>query len=140
MEYDFKKGLWHSETGLQLWPPDNSKYWAQDPIDPKLFAAAGRKDDTGKNELALIDPEFIEGLGAVLTHGGKVYGKYNWQKGISYHRVFSACLRHLYAWWRGQDNDPDTGLSHLYHCAANVMFLAHFHKNKEKYKEFDDRI
>lgn len=104
-----------------------------------IEAKEGRKDDSEKIQLALVDPEFVEGVGAVLTFGSRKYEPYNWQKGISYHRVFSACLRHLYAWWKGERNDPETGLSHLYHCSANLLFLAYYERNKEKYKEFDDR-
>lgn len=107
--------------------------------DEAKSSVAGQKHDSAKNQLDLVDPDFIEGVGAVLTYGASKYAAWNWTKGISYRRVFSACLRHVYFWWKGEQNDPETGLSHLYAASCNLMFLAHYDKYKDKYKEFDDR-
>jgi hypothetical protein len=32
-------------------------------------------------------------------------------------------MRHMWAWWRGEEKDPETGMSHLWHAACCVMFL-----------------
>jgi hypothetical protein len=114
--------------------PSLTDMWAK-----TIEAKEGRKDDSSKNQLDLVDPDFIEGVGAVLTAGASKYSRFNWQKGINYSRVISATLRHFYAWVKGETNDPETGLSHLHHCAANLLFLAHYDKHKEKYLEFDYR-
>ena len=39
----------------------------------------GRKDDQEKNRLDLIEPEFIEGVGKVLTVGAKKYAPNSWK-------------------------------------------------------------
>ncbi len=40
-------------------------------------------------------------------------------------------MRHLTAWWEGEDNDPESGLPHIYHAAANIAMLVEFiDKNK----------
>lgn len=89
----------------------------------------GRKDDTGKNRLDLVEPEFIEGVGRVLTYGAAKYEPNNWQKvDNALDRYYASLLRHLLAWRRGEKKDAESGLSHLEHVAANVMFLLHFER------------
>lgn len=87
---------------------------------------AGVKADSGKTELALISPLAIEELGKVLTFGAKKYAAHNWRQGLSWTRVVSALLRHTFAFLRGQDNDPETGLSHMAHVMCNAMFLVEY--------------
>jgi hypothetical protein len=53
----------------------------------------------------------------------KSTGDHNWRKGMAWHRLFGAALRHLWAWYRGEKADPETGLSHLAHAACCVLFL-----------------
>lgn len=83
----------------------------------------GRKDDGGKPRLDLIAPEMLFALGDVLAFGADKYAARNWERGMSYGRVFAALMRHLWAWWAGNDRDSETGFSHLHHAACCVMFL-----------------
>jgi hypothetical protein len=93
----------------------------------------GRKDDQGKAPFHLIAPEFLFALAAILAMGAAKYAERNWERGMSWSRVFSACMRHLWAWWagRGPTNtsflfgslDEESGYSHLWHAAACIMFL-----------------
>lgn len=50
-------------------------------------------------------------------------GSRNWEKGMDWSRVYSSLSRHLLSWWSGEDNDPETGLSHLSHIGCNIAFL-----------------
>jgi hypothetical protein len=86
----------------------------------------GRKDDKGKNQLELMSVPALEELGRVLTFGAKKYDERNWEKGIKWSRIYGAILRHTFAWWRGEDKDPETGLHHLAHAMCEVMFALHF--------------
>ena len=83
----------------------------------------GRKDDSGKPAYELIAPEMLEGVAEILTFGAKKYEERNWEKGMKWGRVFGALMRHLWAWWRGENNDSETGKSHLWHAACCIMFL-----------------
>jgi hypothetical protein len=48
----------------------------------------------------------------------------NWRKDpVSASTYYDAAMRHLMAWWDGQTNDPETGLPHLAHAAANLCIL-----------------
>jgi hypothetical protein len=88
----------------------------------------GRKDDGGKLAMHLIAPSLVEGVSAVLAFGARKYGARNWERGMSWSRPFGAVLRHLWAWWRGEPADPETGMSHLWHAACCIMFLIEYER------------
>ena len=83
----------------------------------------GRKDDGGKAPYHLIAPEMLEATAMVLDFGAKKYSARNWEKGMDWSRPFSALMRHMWAWWRGEACDPETGYSHLWHASCCLMFL-----------------
>ena len=90
------------------------------------------KNDSAKTRLELIDPLFIEGVGAVLTFGAEKYEANNWKLAKSdedKERVRGGMLRHLNAYGRGELIDPETGLSHMYHLSCGAMFLAYHDRN-----------
>lgn len=96
------------------------------------FSAEGFKHDNGKVRFDLVDPDALTGMAKVLTHpiqSGK-YPDRNWEKGMSYGRLFASVMRHLWAWWRGEDNDPESGLSHLDHAACCIHFLSAYTKHE----------
>lgn len=88
----------------------------------------GRKDDQDKCRLDLVPPEAIEALGWVLTDGAKQYGERNCEQGMRWGRLYAALLRHMLAWWRGEDTDPDSGRSHLWHALFCVSLLVVYEK------------
>ena len=88
----------------------------------------GRKDDTGKLRYDLIPVYSLERLAEVYTIGAKKYGDRNWEKGLTWSRVFSAMMRHAWAWWRGETFDPVDGQHHLSSvawCAFALMEYQH---------------
>ena len=88
-----------------------------------------KKFDGKKNRLELIEPEFILGLGRVLSFGADKYEAHNWKKATSEEdqdRIKGAMLRHMMAYIGGEKIDPETGESHLHHISCNSMFLNHF--------------
>lgn len=99
----------------------------------------GTKYDDGKIRTDLMKPEALLGLAEVLTFGAKKYGDRNWEQGIDYSRVYAAALRHLLAWFKGEDNDDETGMSHLDHAACCIHFLQTFTKDPSRYQAYDNR-
>jgi hypothetical protein len=84
----------------------------------------GRKDDSEKNRLDLLTFAAIEEIGRVLTFGAKKYDDDNWKKVPNLRRRYLAAgLRHVFAWARGQRNDPETGFHHLAHGACCFLFV-----------------
>lgn len=88
--------------------------------------SGGTKHDQGKPSLALLPGESLEEVAKVLDFGANKYGVYNWRKGFTYTRVTSAALRHIFAFLRGEDKDPETGLSHIAHAICGLLFLLTF--------------
>jgi hypothetical protein len=99
----------------------------------------GTKYDDGKLPLDLWSPDALEETARVLAFGAQKYEAYNWAKGIKYSRVFSALLRHLWAFWRREKLDKETGIHHLAHAMCCLMFLLHYEMNRRKYLPYDDR-
>lgn len=96
----------------------------------------GNKFDGEKLPLDLLPPEFLRQTAAVLAHGAKKYGRWNWREGIRYSRVVAAVLRHLVAWLDREDIDEESGLPHLAHAACGIAFLVQLSKERP---ELDDR-
>ena len=99
------------------------------------------KFDANKLDWSLIPWDSVEEILKVLEFGKVKYSSWNWAtgEGFKYTRVFNSLLRHLFSWIRGEDNDPESGLSHLAHAGCNVFFLLYYVKNKHKYTTNDDR-
>jgi len=95
----------------------------------------GVKHDADKPRMDLLDAYAIEQLSHVLTFGAKKYDAHNWRKGIAKGRLIAAALRHLFAYLRGEDKDPETGLSHAAHAMCCCMFLI----GLEHRADLDDR-
>ena len=81
------------------------------------------KFDHGKTRMELVPVDVIEALSAVLTTGAEKYRDRSWEQGMAWSRPYAALLRHLIAWWSGQDTDPESGHSHLWHVLTNAAFL-----------------
>lgn len=96
----------------------------------------GNKFDTGKPMVRFLSREFIELAALAQTYGAKKYGSWNYQKGIESTAYYDAFMRHMIAWMSGEDNDIESGLSHLGHAAANLNMLIWTLANKP---EMDDR-
>lgn len=88
------------------------------------------KADHGKAEYHLIPHETLEAVGRVLKNGAEKYDEHNWRKGMKWSRLFNATMRHMWAFWRGEDLDRDSGEPHLAHVLANVMFLLSYQVNQ----------
>lgn len=87
--------------------------------------------------MGLLAPELLFGVAEILELGAQKYSQRNWEQGISYTRVFGGLMRHLWAWWGGETNDPETGKSHLFHAGCGLMFLIAY--EARGMNEFDDR-
>ena len=96
----------------------------------------GVKHDNNKPRYDLIPADALASMVDVLTFGADKYGDRNWEKGMAWTRLFAASMRHLWAWMRGEDLDPETGLPHTAHAMCCCMFLTSYMLRKDKH---DDR-
>lgn len=109
--------------------PDYTIYRVK-PKEEVVELNKGRKDDIGKQRWVLL-PQEVEEIVEVLTFGADKYEDNSWQKvenGVD--RYYSAALRHIMAWKKGERDDKESGIRHLAHAATNLLFLLHLTKEK----------
>lgn len=94
------------------------------------------KHDAAKPRHSLLPPHALDAIIAVLEYGAVKYGARNWTGGMAYSRPWDAAKRHMWAWWKGEDVDPESGLPHLAHAAVSLMFLIDYQATNT---EGDDR-
>jgi len=94
--------------------------------DDTTMEQEGTKNDKGKARFDLLPPEALEKICLAFNYGAEKYADRNWEKGLAYGRCFAALMRHLWAWWRREETDPESGLSHLAHAGACLFFLIAF--------------
>ena len=88
-----------------------------------VVTTEGIKFDAGKLRMDLLPPEIDNAIARILTDGADKYGERNWEHGMAWSRPYAALRRHLIAWWAGEDTDPESGHSHLWHVLTNAAFL-----------------
>jgi hypothetical protein len=111
-------------------------------MDPKIYddlkkpstvptpVTEGVKFDAGKPRYELLPPELMEGVAEILTFGAKKYADRNWELGMHWSRPFGALMRHMWAWWGGEQVDKETGKSHLWHAGCCLAFLIAYEQRK----------
>ncbi len=90
----------------------------------------GIKYDQEKIRTDLLSASAIEEVAKVLTYGAKKYTAHNWRLGMAWSRLLGASIRHVFAFMRGEDRDPETGFCHLAHAMCCLMFLLEFYLTK----------
>jgi len=91
----------------------------------------------GKVQTKEIDPDFILGIGKVLTKSREKYPAFNWTKDTPWSVPYESMMRHLLMFQQGENLDNESKESHLLHAATNLMFLYYYTKNNQ---EMDDRF
>ena len=76
-----------------------------------------------KPRFDLVPPDVLLDVVKVMTHGEGKYSHGNWET-VEPSAHFAAAQRHLNAWHRGISKDEDSGLPHIAHAIARLMFLA----------------
>jgi len=81
------------------------------------------KFDKGKRRYDLIPYDALEEIIKALEHGAEKYDDHNWVKCPKRSRYWAAMMRHSTQWFKGEDKDAESGLSHLAHAGACILFL-----------------
>ena len=102
-------------------------------VDTKIIEKEPIAIESIKNDLAdkkprwdLLPIEELAGVVDVYTAGAKKYGENRWQtlpNGVN--RYLGAFFRHLTAYKRGEQFDPEDGCLHLDKCIWNMIAVRH---------------
>lgn len=88
------------------------------------------KDAIGRSKapLQLVPAAFMAATALGLHNGATKYGIANWREHDVAASVYvGAILRHLTAWYEGEEEDPDDDVWHLAACAAGLAILVDAH-------------
>jgi hypothetical protein len=102
----------------------------------QIVDGGGQRLDTGKAPVHLVAPSLYTAVARVMGFGATKYAPWNWSRGMAWSKPYSCCLRHLFAWWCGEDIDAESGQPHLALAAANIMMLIEY---RETFQKGDDR-
>lgn len=84
------------------------------------------KDALGIRKVAMhcVPTKPMLELGLAMMEGGRKYGTHNYRAiGVRSSTYYNAALRHITAWWEGEDIDPDSGLSHIVKAMSSLLVL-----------------
>lgn len=90
--------------------------------DPDTGGQKGQKDV----ELHAIPWESLQEIGKVFKFGAEKYDDYNYRKGYRWSLSFDALQRHLWAWWDGEEVDPESGYNHMAHVAWHAIVMLYY--------------
>lgn len=97
---------------------------------------SGARFNGSKPDYSLIPLVTMEDEARVWMYGKNKYAAWNWAKGMPWSVPLACLLRHMAAWQRGEECDPESGLPHLAHAMCNLRMLTLYTKT---YPEGDDR-
>jgi hypothetical protein len=124
-----------SDIGIE---EDIKKYDRSDYEEKQMGQKVAGRFSEGKVRHDLVAPWALEQIARVYTYGTIKYNDDNWWKGLKWKKdVFGCVLRHVWKWFRGEQNDDESGCHHLAHAAWNCMALMEYERNKIG---IDDRV
>ena len=102
------------------------------------MSGIGIKFDGRKPRWSLMPKGTVLQIIEVLEFGAAKYAENNWQHVPNgRQRYYDALMRHIESWWRGEKNDPESGLSHLAHAGCCLVFLMWLDQSNDKNKQLD---
>lgn len=74
-----------------------------------------------KAPMSTVPANVMTELGVAMLEGAAKYGRHNYRvTPIRASVYYDATMRHLMAFWEGQDIDPDSGMSHITKAIASL--------------------
>lgn len=94
-------------------------------------AASGYPDNNPKTAigvrkpmLSVLPPIALFHMGQAMRDGKEKYGLMNWrQHKVSSSVYYDAAMRHIMAWWDGENRAQDSGVHHLAHAMACLAII-----------------
>lgn len=135
-DFHLCQDCWERDCSQMWWsmiaalaPPEDTDLMTEHDL-PRIFNPDGDAENpkdrvgAGKPPLHLIPPaaEILEAI--VMGLGARKYGEFNWRTSKVRATVYiAAAKRHLAQWLDGQNDDPESGVSHLAHARACLGVL-----------------
>ncbi|MFE7797015.1 dATP/dGTP diphosphohydrolase domain-containing protein [Nocardia sp. NPDC057440] len=102
----------------------------------RTTSSTGGQKGVKPQRYSLIPPAALNAIAMHFGKGAEKYDDHQWRKGYEWSKSFDAMMRHAWAFWEGQDDDPETGTPHLAAVVFHAMVLLTF---VDEHPDFDDR-
>lgn len=77
-----------------------------------------------KVSLSVVPANVLMEVAVAMTEGSLKYGRHNYRTDGALASVYyDATMRHLMAWWEGENIDLDSGLSHITKAISSLVVL-----------------
>lgn len=108
-----------------------------DTLEPTFATSStGARKEIKLARFDLIPAGPLRQLAEHFGVGAKKYAERNWELGYQWSLSYAALNRHLWAFWGGEDIDPETGSPHMVAVMWHSAVLLEFART---HPEFDDR-
>jgi hypothetical protein len=107
-----------------------------DEQEQRLTSPTGAEKGAKLARYDLIPPGPLKALAEHYGRGARKYADRNWEKGYDWSLCFAAMMRHAWAFWAGEDIDPETGSPHLAAVQWHACALQEF---ATTHPDYDDR-
>ena len=107
--------------------------------DGNIVTGFAPKFDATKVRVDLLPIDPMLQIANVFGFGAKKYFANSYRQGetVVWSRTYGSIMRHMMAFWSGEDKDPESGLDHLAHAGTQLFILMeHAAHNQNK----DDRF
>lgn len=102
----------------------------------RSVSSTGGEKGTKEERFDLLPTEALAKVARHYGIGAQKYAAHNWRRGYEWSKSYAALMRHLTAFWGGEDIDEETGSPHMaavtFHALALLTFM-------DEQREFDDR-
>lgn len=79
-----------------------------------------------KPRLDLVPYRIIEAIARQMEYGAVKHGLHDWRKGLPWTERYASILRHMFAWGRGENIDPESKRPHLEAAATQLAMLMEY--------------
>ena len=77
-----------------------------------------------KVPMSTVPATVMAEIGVAMLEGASKYGRHNYRVvGVRGSVYYDGVMRHLMAWWEGEDLDPDSGMSHVTKAITSLVVL-----------------
>ena len=74
--------------------------------------------------MSTVPANVMAEIGVAMLEGTAKYGRHNYRAvGVRASVYYDALMRHMMAWWEGEDLDPDTEMSHVTKALSCLVVL-----------------
>lgn len=77
-----------------------------------------------KVPMSAVSAPVMAEIGVAMLEGAAKYGRHNYRAvGVRSSVYYDSTMRHLMAWWEGEDVDADSGMSHVTKAITSLVVL-----------------